>query len=81
MQLDPTGRLTMQVGGRDQPPVGEGQPTDVAVGPGGDLWAAEAESGRVWHLTAEGAIVRDSMLRKASTLDGPHLATTAGGVC
>lgn len=79
VQLDPTGRLTMQVGGRDQPPVGEGQPTDVAVGPGGDLWAAEAESGRVWHLTAEGAIVRDSMLRKASTLDGPHLATTAGG--
>lgn len=79
VQVDPAGSLTLQVGGRDQPPVGQGQPTDVAVGPGGDLWAAEAESGLVWHLAADGTIVRSVPLNKASTLDGPHLATTGDG--
>ncbi len=79
VQVDPAGSFVMQVGGRDQPPVGQGQPTDAAVGPGGDLWVAEAESGLVWHLAADGTIVRSLPLNKASTLDGPHLATTADG--
>lgn len=79
VQVDPAGRFITQVGGRDQPPVGQGQPTDVAVGPEGDVWAVEAESGLVWHLAADGTIVRSVPLNKAGTLDGPHLATTSDG--
>ncbi len=79
LKLDQAGQRLSQIGGRDAPPVGQGQPTDVAVGPGGDIWVAEATNGILWHLAADGAIVKSIGLNIAGTLDGPHLAAGADG--
>lgn len=79
LHLDAAGQRLAQIGGKDEPPVGQGQPTDVAVGPGGDIWVVEATNGILWHLAADAAIVKSLALTPAGTLDGPHLATGGDG--
>lgn len=79
LKLDQAGKKLSQIGGRDEPPIGQGQPTDVATGPGGDIWVAEATNGILWHLAADGTIVKSVGLTPAGTLEGPHLATGRDG--
>ena len=79
LHLDAAGQRLAQIGGKDEPPVGQGQPTDVAVGPGGDIWVAEATNGILWHLAADAAIVKSVGVTPAGTLEGPHLATDSDG--
>ncbi|MBK7204270.1 hypothetical protein [Candidatus Amarolinea dominans] len=61
--------------------MGQGQPTDVAVGPGGDIWGVEATNGILWHLAADAAIVKPLALTPAGTLDDRTWRRAAMAVC
>jgi len=74
VKLDQAGDLLLSIGGADHPPIGLGQPTDVAVGPGGDIWIVEAGNGTLWRLAADGTVVNSVKIKPAGTIDGPHLA-------
>jgi sugar lactone lactonase YvrE/4-amino-4-deoxy-L-arabinose transferase-like glycosyltransferase len=79
VKLDQAGNLLLSIGGPDYPPVGLGQPTDVAVGQEGSIWIVEADTGTLWRLAADGTIVNSAKITPAGTIDGPHLALGPGG--
>ncbi len=73
LQLSPTGDVLNQTGGPQQT-IGQGQPTDVAMSPNGDLYIVEAQNGLIWRVSPSGSAMRWQGTTPASTLDGPHLA-------
>ncbi len=78
VRLDPSGALQSQVGGPDSD-LARQQPTDAALTPGGDVYFAEAESGAITRLAADGSLTRWGGPALASTIDGPHLAVLPAG--
>jgi hypothetical protein len=76
--LEPGGGLSGQVGGPDSE-LGREQPTDVALNAGGTLYFVEAESGVLTRIESGGLRENWTVLKRSSTIDGPHLALTGTG--
>jgi DNA-binding beta-propeller fold protein YncE len=79
LKISPAGELLSQIGGAQQA-IGQGQPTDVAVAPNGDLYMIEAQNGIIWRVSPSGEAARGRVTVPASTLDGPHLAWGPDGL-
>jgi hypothetical protein len=55
------------------------QPTDVAVGQGGDLFVVNGVDGALFHLTSDGRYLTDWRVLANDTERGPHLAISTDG--
>jgi sugar lactone lactonase YvrE len=55
------------------------QPTDVAVGPNGDLYVVNGEEGAVFHLTGDARYIAHWHVTSTDTERGPHLAIGEDG--
>lgn len=67
------GQIENEIGGLEQP-------TDVAVDDQGWLYAIEPEASRLSVVDAQGQVRARWPIQRTNTIDGPHLALTAGGV-
>jgi DNA-binding beta-propeller fold protein YncE len=74
LKLSSSGERLMQIGGPEEA-IGPGQPTDVAVHGGGDIYVVEAMTGVAWWLDAGGTLLGRWQIAQANTLDSPHVAT------
>ncbi|HEY65035.1 MAG TPA: hypothetical protein G4O02_10740 [Caldilineae bacterium] len=79
LRLSPEGVVLQQWGGRGAE-IGAGQPVDAAVGPDGAAYLVEAETGLLWRLAPDGDVRSWTAIKRASTLDGPHLAIGPSGL-
>jgi DNA-binding beta-propeller fold protein YncE len=75
-----TGEVLAAWGGAGAGPGQFGQPTDVAVGPNGDVYVVEPFNRRVQRLDADGAYLGEWPILAANTYDSPHLAVSAADV-
>ncbi|MCS6844010.1 MAG: PA14 domain-containing protein, partial [Caldilineales bacterium] len=78
LRLGPGGDLLGQIGGPGSD-LAQGQPTDAASTPQGEVYFVEAETGVVTRVGADGAATAWLGPAPASTLDGPHLALRPAG--
>ncbi len=78
LQADAEGRLIRQIGGPEDE-LGPGQPTDVALSPGGLLFVVEPLAGLLWKLDPEGGRRERFAGPQANTIESPHLAIGADG--
>ena len=78
LQADAEGRLLRQLGGPEDE-LGPGQPTDVALSPGGLLFVVEPIAGLLWKIDPEGGRRERFAGPQANTIESPHLAIGADG--
>lgn len=74
VRLAADGTLLAQIGPDVGGPERIRQPTDVAVGPDGDLFVVNGETGAVMRLTAEGRYIRHWTVLPSDTERGARLA-------
>ncbi|MCX7853289.1 MAG: PA14 domain-containing protein [Caldilineales bacterium] len=78
LQADAEGRLIRQIGGPEDE-LGPGQPTDVALSPGGLLFVVEPIAALLWKVDPEGGRRERFAGPQANTIESPHLAIAADG--
>jgi DNA-binding beta-propeller fold protein YncE len=74
----PTGEVALRIG-PDIGAVGIPQPTDIAVGPTGDIFVVSSELNAIVRLTPDGAYRLHWAIGGSETVRGPHLAIAPDG--
>ena len=79
VKYDSEGNLLTQFGEKGNSPGQLVEPSDVAIGPGGDLFVADAANLRIQHWDFFGRYQGEWAVPLASAYNGPHLALAADG--